>query len=206
MRIPHQENQKIETLPSSQEEASPLPSPPGRRSSGASLDENRKPLPSVAADKEKRLHDAALQFGVLSDWLWGFIPARQDVINLLRDFRPPEVLYATVNKFPPRGRYSTKVMAHFFARGARELLDAARLDERSEIEPQWLWALYKDSSVDRTELRGFSLRWGKVLDAYSGHDEMKDFEPDPRWAEVLDDATDDSSDEPINLPLFGPEA
>jgi len=173
------------------------------RSDGAGLLENRKPLPSVAADNEKRIHDAALQFGVFTDWLWGFIPARQDVMNLLQDFSPLELLYAVIKKFPPSEKYSTKVMAHFFARGARELIDAGRLDGSSESEPQWLWALYKNGSVDQIELREFRPRWGGVLDAYSGRDEMEDFDPDPRWAEVLDNAaTRDSSDEPIDLPLF----
>jgi len=206
MRIPNQENQKIETLPSSQGEASPLPSPPGMRSDGAGLLENPKPLPSVAADKEKRLHDAALQFIVLSEWLWGFIPARQDVMKLLRDFSPLELLYAIVEKFPPGDRFSTKVMAHFFARGARELIDAGRLDGRSENEPQWLRALNKKGSFEQSESREFTRRWGRVLDAYSGRDEMEDFEPDPRWAELLDGTeTDDLGDEPIPLPLFDRE-
>jgi hypothetical protein len=52
-------------------------------------------------------------------------------------------------------------------------------------------------------LREFARQWGRVLDTYSGRDEMEDFEPDPRWAEVLGDAvTGDSSDQPTDLPLF----
>jgi hypothetical protein len=172
MRIPYQENQKIETLPSSQGEASPLPSsqgeasplpsPTGMRSSGAGLHENRKPLPSVAADNEKR---AALLLVDFVNSYWDFTPDLQAVELLLKQFSPEEVLCVMGREFPLGETHRSTPKAYFFIKGAYPLIEASRLKQDSLAFPldgfQW--------STDKTENQRyhaqFRAKWQVVMDA-----------------------------------------
>ena len=128
MRIPNQENQEIETLPSSQGEASPLPSPPGMRSSGAGLLENRKPLPSVAAGRENRIETVALMYVEFCDWFYGFTPNVDHVAAILFEFSPSTLAIVQLLKFPG-SEYRKTDMAYFFRHGAITLLRARRQNQ-----------------------------------------------------------------------------
>jgi hypothetical protein len=148
LRIPNQQIQEKETLPSSQGEASPLPSPPGMRSNGAGLLENRKPLPSVAASKKNQgplnpaqgesLENAAILYADFSVWLYDFSPDTEHIEKLLRYFDPLELLYAQINRFPPGEKFNYSTMAHFFRKAAQDSIRAARIKGTATSEPAHL--------------------------------------------------------------------
>jgi hypothetical protein len=163
MRIPNQENQKIETLPSSQGEASPLPSPPGRRSSGAGLLENRKPLPSVAADNEKR---TALLFIDFVNRYWSFTPDLPAVESLLKRFSPEEVLCVMNREFPLGETHRSKLMAYFFFKGAYPLIEASRLKQESLAFPVDGFTWSTDKTANQKYHAQFRAKWQVVIDVW----------------------------------------
>jgi hypothetical protein len=162
MRIPYQENQKIETLPSSQGEASPLPSPSGMRSGGAGLLENRKPLPSVAADRVKR---TALLFINFVNRYWSFTPALRAVESLLKQFSPEEVLCVMGREFPLGEAHRSTPMAYFFIKGAYPLIEASRLKQESPAFPVDGFTWSTDKTQNQRYLDQCRAKWQVVMDA-----------------------------------------
>ena len=176
MRIPYQENQKIETLPASQGEASPLPSPPGTRSNGAGLLETRKPLPSVAADKKNRIDAVALKYVEFCDWIYGFTPNVDHVAAILFDFSPSRLAVVQLLKFPAAG-YRKKDMAYFFRHGAITLLRARQQNERAPglmmSKIGFSVTFGRDWPEVRSRLDEMTAAWKRVSVSEDGSIEMK---------------------------------
>jgi hypothetical protein len=176
MRIPHQENQKIETLPSSRGEASPLPSPPGMRSGGAGLHENRKPLPSVAAGRENRIEKVALLYVEFCDWIYGFTPNVDHVAAILFEFSPSTLAIVQFLKFPG-SEYRKTDMAYFFRHGANALLRARRQNEsppRLKIPQNHFGAIFgREWPETRSRLDEMTAAWEQRSASGEGRNEMK---------------------------------
>jgi hypothetical protein len=140
----------------------PLPSPPGMRSNGAGLEKataaaRRKTL---NADQCELLNEAALQYVGFTNWLYDFVPDLKATASLLRDFTPQELWCAQLEKFVPGGKQSTRIMAHFFAQGARSIIEAARLNGTSQSVPKF------EISIVKGRWKDFPCKWRIVRDAY----------------------------------------
>jgi hypothetical protein len=146
MSIPNQETQnpEIESPPNlPQGRLLPLPSPAGGNAQtppGSNGNTNTQIVGQGKRALDRRqvdaLNELALRYVDFTNWLWNFIPNTQNVTRLLRDFSPKELLYVQVKKFTPGDKFSTTTMAHFFAKGARPLIENARLNKTSCIKPE----------------------------------------------------------------------
>jgi hypothetical protein len=118
----------------------------------------RKPLNSLQC---VALTELTLRYVAFTDWVWKFVPDVQNTKNLLRDFRPEELLYIQLEKFTPHEKYSKNTMAQFFMKGARPLIEAARLRQTSLVEPDWRMVLVSMYSEKRQK---FVKQWQYVID------------------------------------------
>jgi hypothetical protein len=166
MSIPTQENQNPEKEPLNPLRGlPPLPSPSGRNAQTppGSESQNLRARKSLSSEQAAKLDDAARLFADFCNWLYGFVPDIEAVTTLLRHFTAKEVLFATVNKFAPRSEFRKTDMAHYFARGAKTLIEAARIKNCSETEPDSIQYVSLRSDGDGKE---FHPRLKAVLDAY----------------------------------------
>jgi hypothetical protein len=100
------------------------------------------------------LDELTLRYVEFTNWLWDFVPDENHTKKLLRDFRPEELLYIQLEKFPSGEKVPKNTMAQFFMKGARPLIEAARLHKTPMAEP-------KRHGIDRQE---FMKKWQYVLD------------------------------------------
>jgi hypothetical protein len=147
-------NQEI----SKSEKESPL-NPP----SGGLLPSLRSPLKGEDAGtgqkppRECLINECALQYVDFVNLLYGFVPDVKQVTSLMREFHPTEIFCAQVMKFPLWDKPSHRVMAHFFASGAKPLIEAARLNGESTKGPK----------LSLSEYPGALIKWSRVQDAYA---------------------------------------
>jgi hypothetical protein len=145
----------------------PLPSPFGRDAHAPQGSGNTDTNTQNVGQEKRRLNESqckslnalTLRYVAFTDWLWGFTPNDENVRKLLRDFRPEELLYIQVQKFVAMEKFSTNKAAHFFAEGARPLIENARLNKTSLIKPDplyWTCLVHKYSEIQK--------RWQQVID------------------------------------------
>ena len=118
----------------------------------------RKPLNTIQCDALDKL---TLRYVAFVNWVWNFVPDEKFTRNLLHDFRPEELLYIQLEKFPPGNKFQKTTMAQFFMKGARSLIEAARLRQTSLVEPNWGYALLHVYDDKKQE---FAKQWQYVLD------------------------------------------
>ena len=118
----------------------------------------RKPLNTIQCEA---LNELTLRYVAFTNWLWNFVPDEQFTRKILHDFRPEELLYIQLEKFPPGAKYSKTTMAQFFIKGARSLIEAARLRQTSLVEPNLGYALMHVYDDKKQE---FAKQWQYVLD------------------------------------------
>jgi hypothetical protein len=145
----------------------PLPSPSGRdaQTPPGSESQNLRARKSLTPDQCAKLDDSARLFAEFCNWLYSFVPDIDAVTKLLRNFTAKEVLFATINQFEPWSKFRKDDMAHFFARGAKTLIEAARIKHCSEESPVWFKG---DSTFKRfTSPSEFNSKWHPVIAAYN---------------------------------------
>jgi hypothetical protein len=108
------------------------------------------------------LNEAVLQYVSFVNWIYGFVPDVSHTAALLRRFSVTELWYAHVAKFPWHDKSLKTTMTHFYARSAAPLLEAARINGTSQVQPRLAEMEYMVSNWDKD----FPRRWKIVYDAW----------------------------------------
>lgn len=138
-----------------------------RQGNGESKERNRVDSTDAEGSSDDRLHESALRFSGVVDLIFDFVPNSHHVESLLNRYKPTEVLFALTDKFLGR-RVNKNTMAHFFRRGAEEIINTRRLEGTSETEPDWYARKAGLVSWNNREIKHqeFLAKWTPMLTAY----------------------------------------
>jgi len=135
MSITNQESQNPEReIPLNPPTGGLLPSAPqGERSGDAGLSKTVHKGKPLTVEQCRGLRETVILYANFTHDKWGFVPNIAHLESLLRRFTPLEILRIQVSKWNPglgALRYNNREFAHFFAVGAKTLMEAARLSTK----------------------------------------------------------------------------